>query len=154
MAFFISGNDRVSVSIDGGINVVWVKRKMDVATRNRVQDALLAINGIRADGKVEHVSLALTLNQQNTILLQNNILAWEGPLFRDETTGQTVPCTAESIETIDPDSPLLDAILARINELNKVPETKGADGSPLSAGAVLSVVGRNGSSQKRSTPSR
>jgi hypothetical protein len=153
MSFFISPNDRVSVTVDGGENVVWVRRKMDVATKARVQDALMAINGIRSDGAVDHVTMALTLNQQNTILLQNNILSWEGPMFRDEA-GHAVPCTPEAIETIDPDHPLLEAILARLSELNKAPtQSNGAAGSPLAV-AALSGDGKSGSSPKRSTPSR
>jgi hypothetical protein len=151
MGFFISPNDRVSVTVDGGENVVWVRRKMDVATKARVQDALMAINGIRSDGAVDHVTMALTLNQQNTILLQNNILSWEGPMFRDEA-GHSVPCTPEAIETIDPDHPLLEAILTRLNELNKAPAQSNGK-SPLPV-AALSGDGKSGSSPKRSTQSR
>jgi hypothetical protein len=115
---------------------------MDVGTKNRVQDALIHVTGIKGD---RLSSADLMLGRQNTILLQENIVAWEGPLFRDEYD-KPVPCNAQMIESMDPDDPLVDAVLAEINERNKAKE--GA--SPNSSNGH----GKNGSMPSTEPPTQ
>lgn len=153
MSIFIKKDDRVSVSIDGGTNVVWIKRKMDVGTQNRVQDALIHITGIKGD---RLSSADLMIGRQNTILLQENIVAWEGPLFRDEYD-KAIPCNAQMIESMDPDDPLVDAVLAEINERNRKAtpaEEDGTPADPLASTTALSANGKNGSGHSGEQPKK
>lgn len=100
--------------MDEGVNTIWVRRKMSMGVRNRVQDALIAVKSMNSGGVGE---MSVNMGYQNTVLMQANILAWEGPLFRDEA-GNPIPCTPQMIENMDPDDALTDAVLAKISELN------------------------------------
>lgn len=142
MSIFIKKDDRVSVSIDGGVNVIWIKRKMDVGTSNRVQDALFSVMGL--DEKGGYQSVSINSGRKLTLLLQNNIVAWEGPLFRDEDTGNPVPCTSQAIETLDPHDPLVEAVLEEVGLRNAKPEVveAGKTVAPLSSTTASSKNGK------------
>jgi hypothetical protein len=144
MSIFLNKDDLVAVSTpDDPTNVVWVRRKMNLGTRNRVQDALMSVEEV--DGQLGHRSMNINLGKQNTILLQFNIVKWEGPKFRDETN-QPVPCTPQMIEMLDPDDPLVDAVLERINALNakQVVVEDGKPVDPLSSTPASSKPGKGG----------
>jgi hypothetical protein len=145
MSIFIKKDDRVSVSVDGGTNVVWVRRKMDLGTQNRLQDALMSVDGVNM-GTRTFQRMDVNMGRYNTLLLQMNIIDWEGPDFRDENE-RTVPCTPQAIESLDPDAPLVDAVLSRINELNRkaVVVEAGKPVDPLSSTTASSGNGKNGS---------
>lgn len=147
MSIFLRRDDLVAVSIpDDEQNVVWIRRKMDLGTRNRVQDALMSFEGVDQAGRFH--SMNVNLGQQNTILLQHNIVRWEGPKFRDEV-GMPVPCTPAMIETLDPDDALVDAVLERINALNAKPVVveAGKPVTPLSSTTASSANGKSASKQ-------
>jgi hypothetical protein len=95
MAKFIK-TDRVAVEDDNG-GRVWIRRKMDLGAVSTVQGA--------------------TGGDQLVSLYVANILAWEGPDFRDER-GKPLPCTPETIRTIDPNDPFWERVAERIAELN------------------------------------
>lgn len=142
VSIFLNRDDLVAVSLpDEPENVVWVRRKMDLGTRNRVQDALMTLDNMNSDGTGGVMSL--NLGKSNTVLMQNNIVRWEGPKFRDDN-GMPIPCTPYMIENIDPDDPLVDAVLARINELNKKQEVRGEDGKVLSPNSHTGGASENG----------
>lgn len=152
MSIFIRKDELVPVSVEGDeANVIWIHRKMDVGTSNRVKDALLGMKDIDV-GRGTLSGMSLNLNQQNTILLQANIVRWEGPKFRDDD-GKPIPCTPEWIEMMDEDDPLVDAVLAKINQLNKKAKEAQAQ-DPLSLTTVSSANGKSGSKAQVSTQSR
>lgn len=126
---------KVSVSIDGGINVIWIRPQMGVEVYNQVQDALLGTAAI-STVTGESVGVKLTPNQQKTVLLQHNILDWHGPDFVDED-GNPVLFSASAVADLDPNTPLLEAALEEIGKRN----LKAVTADPNSS----SVRGKNGS---------
>lgn len=91
MPKFIS-TDRVAVSDEAG-NTVYVRRKMDMGTQLRAQEAFANGEGLIA-------------------LYKFNILAWEGPDFKG------IRCTPENIEKLDPDDPFWVKVGDKIADLN------------------------------------
>lgn len=113
MSIFVS-KEKVPVTIDG-VNVVYIRSKMSLGVRNKVQDALLSvgtINGTQAE------DVSVQLGKQQSVLLSHNIVAWEGPLFRDDVTQQMMPCIPENILELDPDDPLVEKVLQTISDRN------------------------------------
>ena len=134
MPMFVDPRARVAVE-DGSGNVVWIKAKMDYATKSKVQDAIATMR----DGGVDDESaFELCLGRQNLVLLINNVLAWEGPDFVDER-GRVIPCTPASIRRLDPDAALVDLVLAEIQRRNRrpeVPEDSPDPNSPTTDGST------------------
>lgn len=124
---FVS-DERVPVTLDGQ-NIIYIRAKMDVGTKGRVQDGLIAA-GFGNNGAT---SIGLKVGSYNTVLLENNIVAWEGPLF--EQSGQKIPCTPYNIRRLDPDAPLIDAVLEEISRRNPQ-KTSGNPKSPAPAGSM------------------
>jgi hypothetical protein len=127
MGMFVDPQARVAVSDEQG-NTIWIRAKMDVATKNRVHDAIAAVDGA-SDDVVE-----LHLGSYNTALLVHNIVAWEGPAFGD-ARGRTVPCTRQNIERLDPDEPLVTQVLGEISRRNVRPESPDPN-SPTTDGST------------------
>ena len=115
MSMFVS-QEGVPVSVDSDDtpaaerNTIWVKEKMDVGTQNRMLSAMVQIR--EQSGDVEGTRMTYDLGAYNLALLKYNIVRWEGPEF------SAMPCTPENIERLDPDNPLVVAVLERLNELN------------------------------------
>lgn len=105
---FIDPGARVPVTV--GENTVYIRAKMDAGTLALVQDAVQARQ--EGDG-----SAIVGIGTYRLLLLAHNILAWEGPDFRDES-GAPVPCTRANISRLDPTTPLFEAVGAKIGELN------------------------------------
>lgn len=108
---FIDPKERVTVTDERG-NTVWIKAKMDVATKHKVEDAVAAIGDDMGTEAVQ-----IHIGSYNTALLIHNIVAWEGPDFMDERE-KPVPCTPANIRRLDPDEPLVDMVLREINRRN------------------------------------
>lgn len=110
--------DRVAVSDDAG-NTVFVRRRMDLGAVSRVQGA--------------------RPGEQMIALYVANILAWSGPDFKG------MPCTPETIETLDPNDPFWEQVATRIAELNKRedidPLAHTTDGATPTQESRLSLVG-------------
>lgn len=101
------------VTIEGDPNTVYIRPKMDYGTLARVQKRAEEATGAGASGKkIQDMNPQFYLNTWNIILLEVNIVSWEGPDF------DGLPITREQIEKWDPDAPLLNAILAKISEFN------------------------------------
>ena len=114
-------------------NVIWIKPKMDFGTKQRVQNAMLQVTPKQA-ADVDNVPMDLAAYQIQ--LLVGNVVRWAGPAFTD------VPCDAAHILQLDPDEPLVGAVLEEIATRNKakaapVPNAVGANGS-TSAGDLPS----------------
>ena len=107
MSAFVNPDDQVVVSDDNG-NGVTIRAKMSLAHNAQVI----------ADMK----RFGFTNAGQNLGLLAANIVAWDGPLFRDGL-GNSVPCNRANVFRLDPTnaewSALQTLILAKIDELNR-----------------------------------
>lgn len=139
MSIFVS-KERIPVTLDG-VNVIYIKAKMDVTTRNKVQDALFQVHS--DDGSTVQDFNVLT-GRQNTVLLTHNIVAWEGPIFCDDLSGKLLPCIPQNIGAMDPDHPLLDAVLQEIERRNSPQpkdDPKNSGPGVVSAGVSVSMPG-------------
>lgn len=118
-------------------NVVYIRPRMDVGTKNKVTGAMLKMGG----GEVE-----IDLGANLTALLVHNILGWDGPDFRDEH-GRPLPVTEERIRQLDPSEPLVERVINEISERNKpkaspnpksaAPNGSTSDGVPSSLAVSL-----------------
>ena len=113
------------VPVTFGENTIIVKSKMGFGAKQRVQGASIKfdLNDVAAGGVPE---ATLDLGAGNLALLRENIIGWDGPAFED-ARGKTKPVTAHTIDQMiedwDTEDPLLDMVLAQVNDLNKKPET-------------------------------
>jgi hypothetical protein len=107
MPMFVS-DERVPVTIDG-VNIVYVRPKMDFGTQQKVWGEMAKLRLTGGDGDND---LMANLGIYNLMLMRHNILGWEGPAF----TG--VPCIPRNIERLDPDEPLVEKVLEELNRRN------------------------------------
>lgn len=114
MPMFIDPSARVPVTL--GENTIYIKAKMDAATKAAVQDE------IRAKGDSAETLEMRGLGSYRLLLLIHNIVTWEGPDFAD-AQGRVVPCTRANISRLDPSNPLVELVAERIGELNTEPES-------------------------------
>lgn len=114
--------DPSAVISDVRPNVIYIRARMDVATDAKVKSELFRL------GK-DSASVEAHLGANQMALLVHNIVRWEGP----DLDG--VPCTPETIRTLDPTEPHLALVLEAIAERNKRP----AGPSPKSATASTSA---------------
>lgn len=143
MSMFVS-KEKIAVTVDGR-DIIYIKAKMDVGTRNRVHGSAARSMTKNKDGSVE---TELDIGRANTLLLAENVLDWEGPSFTDDT-GKKIPCVRHNIEMLDPDEPLVektvDEIAARnpqkSDEDEASPNSSEATGSPSSKAGVKSQPG-------------
>jgi len=113
--------DTSRVAVTEGEDTIYVKARMDFETQSRVRDALARF-GTSSNGE----EIMVTLGAQNLALMVHNIVAWEGPGFTD-AAGRPVPCTRENVGRLDPDEPIIDKVLAKINELNAPRDRSAAE---------------------------
>jgi hypothetical protein len=111
---FVS-KEPVPVSVpDDPDNTIYIKAKMDYGTKQRVSNAILQVPTKDA----AHVGdTPLDMAAYQIALLVHNIVKWDGPAFVD-ATGRAVPCSPANIEALDPDEPLVTAVLAEISRRN------------------------------------
>ncbi len=109
MPKFVS-TERVPVTVEGDPNTIYIKPKMDYGTQQRVVGAGAQFK--QAAGGSGNTTAAFDLGAYNNALLVENIVGWAGPLL------DTVECTPANILSIDPDDPLLEAVLKEINARN------------------------------------
>lgn len=103
-------------------NIIYIRSKMDVGTKNKVQDHALKMTTGKTDDAEIHIGA------YQTALLTHNVLAWEGPDFHG------VPCTPQQMQMLDPDEPLVVKVLEEIGRRNRPqespnPKSPGANGS-------------------------
>lgn len=112
-------------TVTDGRNTIWIKAKMDLRTAGLVSADLARFG-------------AATIIAHETCLARRNIVRWAGPDFEDGA-GKIIPCTPEQVDKLDPNEPILAAVITKIRELNRpkeaevTPEEAAAD--PTSAAA-------------------
>lgn len=94
-------------------NVIYIKSKMDVATKAKVTSEMFTV------GKDSQLEARLGANE--LALLIHNIVKWDGPDF------DGVPCTPDRIRTLDPTEPHIAKVLEVIAERNKPPKSPKAE---------------------------
>lgn len=126
-------NGRVAVTAHGVIDekditphddVIFIRTKMDYGTRQRVIGAMVkaerksekTVRGKK--GKTAAVpEMGFDVAAYQIALLTHNILEWRGPSFAG------VACSPANIERLDPDEPLVKAVLEEIGERNPPAES-------------------------------
>lgn len=107
-------DERIPVSLDSvdlpheERNVIYIKPKLNFGEKARVTDALITVKS-SGDKSADMEILAGT---GNLALLTECIVAWSGPAFAG------MACNAANIGRLDPDEPLVEAVLAEINRRN------------------------------------
>ena len=133
-----------SIISDRPPNVIWIKSKMDVATKGKVTSEMFTLG---KDSQLE-----ARLGSQELALLIHNIVKWEGPDF------DRVPATRENIMRLDPTEPHIAKVLEVIAERNKSPKApKGSaiDSTSTNNGAIDSITSEPSiSMQLASTPTK
>lgn len=135
MGIFVSG--RVAITATGvtdekditpATDVIFVRRKMDYGTRQRVVGAAVKITEKdvkrgRAARKARKAKQEAEFNvgAYQIALLVHNILEWRGPQFLG------VPLLPRNIEQVDPDDPIIKAVLDYIGEANATEADDDAD---------------------------
>ena len=121
--------DPSEVISDTPPNVIYIRAKMDMQTKAKVTSELFTL------GK-DNTSVEARLGANELALLIHNIVRWEGP----DLGG--IPCTPETIRTLDPSEPHLVKVLdeiARRNRSKEGPSPKSATaGTSGNAGAAAS----------------
>lgn len=145
MAKFVS-KEPVGVTIEGDPNTIYIRPKMSYGLVNSVRS-----KAARMVNKSDGMEQSLDIGLWNVELAVANIVKWEGPEF------DHVPLTRENIEQLDPDDPLLDAVLAKIQELNfqkdeaatdpNLPTPKSSSDLTKKRAAPESVKGQSGSGE-------
>jgi hypothetical protein len=102
------------VALTEGDDTIYIRTKMDVGTKNRVQSDITHFSQTEHGGNV-----VVSIGLYQLILLRRNILDWDGPSFLDEQ-GKKIPCTPDNIERLDPDEPLVVKALEQVQERNLV----------------------------------
>jgi hypothetical protein len=106
---FVS-KDLVAVTVDGE-NVIDLLPKMSYAVKQRVIGAATKM-------KMGHAEdTEINIGEWQIALLVMNVRSWRGNAFAG------VECTPANIERLDPDEPLVTAVLDKIAELNPVKES-------------------------------
>lgn len=108
MAMFVK---RESVAVflpEDPENIIFIRTKMDVGTRGRVQDAAAKVT-VKSGADPD---MAVLVGAYNVALLTENIVTWQGPAF------EGVPCTPETIATLDADERLVARVLDEIGVRN------------------------------------
>jgi hypothetical protein len=93
-------------AVPDGVDVIFVRSRMDFGTRQRVITRALKVSGAAG------VAAQVDAGDFQLALAQENIVDWAGPGFEGR------PCNAATIAALDPADPLLTAALNAISRLN------------------------------------
>ncbi|HEU4328062.1 MAG TPA: hypothetical protein VFS21_33305 [Roseiflexaceae bacterium] len=120
MSAFVD-TSRVPVSAQGeishdavtpDIDVMYIRRKMDFGTTQRVQSAAVKLSaGVEQNSEA---NAQIDVGSWKLALAQYNILDWSGPSFAGRA------CTPKNIALLDPKFPVLEQALKSIGERNKL----------------------------------
>ena len=105
-----------TVAVSDGENTIYRRAKMGRGVEARVSADFMSLGGA-------------SQRAYNLVLLYHNIVSWHGPAFT--VNGNPVPCTRKYIDLLDPEEPLIAAVLEEI----------AADNLPKTAVAPPSLNG-------------
>lgn len=125
-----------------GENTMHIRAKLDYGAESRFMDRLRQIVG---EG-----SLFDHLNEANRALMELCIVRWEGPAFLD-AGGKPIPPTPEQIARLDPDEPLVEAVLREVNRRNPLWQQRPDPKAATNAGALPSAAPGSGAGVGTST---
>jgi hypothetical protein len=134
MSFFVEGKPVPVYLEDDPQNIIYIKPKMGYGSKKRVESALVYVSDVESH---------YDLGKYNMVLLRENIISWEGPLFVDEQR-RPLKYKPDLLENVEPDHPLLDKVLEEINTRNKrkeEPADEGAEGDVIEGEASEVVDG-------------
>lgn len=115
MGNFVS-KEPIKVEVEGQPDEwVMIKPKMSVGDRGTLSDRIMTVNASKGETDVD-----VKAGQYLLAMLEVNIVDWH--LLDD--AGQPVPFKKDMIAGLDPDAPLIDAVLGEIAERN--PTLSGA----------------------------
>lgn len=164
MSLFVDPNayDQISYTEtiegeNGGIveqvSHVWIRHKMGFGTRARLQNDLYKVS-LGEDG-INQAQISVGVELQKLLLLQYNIVKWDGPLFMqpkknklgnvvvkdDKTVFEPVKLSRHAIEQLDPDHPFIVEILEAIDNNNAAAELPPIEdnGDPVEDGDFLAL---------------
>lgn len=100
MSIFIP-KERIPVTVDGGVNTIYIRPKLDVGAQMRIRDA----GNIGGGGN-------MLLGAATLVVLAESIIDWDGPMFVENGVKQ--PCTRSNIERMDPDDPLVERVAEEV----------------------------------------
>ena len=132
----LTSRDRVAVTIDGQ-NIIYILPKMGLGAKTRVEHSRYKVV---QSGDGSPVEAELSLAAAQIMLMQENIVDWDGPDF--VVDGAKLPCTRQNIEEyLDPDDPLVEKAgdeIAKRNAVQVGPTSPnslngGGAGSPASS---------------------
>lgn len=109
-------------------NVIWIKARMDVETKGRVQSELISVD--------KQGNAVVQVGANSMALLIHNIVRWEGPDLG------AMACTPANIRTLDPNEPHIALVLEEIATRNKereAPIPKSATAPGLRADGLRAV---------------
>lgn len=102
-------------------DVVWIKSRMDYGTERKVMSALSKIKMAQGD-EAPHGEVDLA--SQNFVLLQHNIIRWQGPGFDGRKF------SPEALAELNSDDALMERALEEINKRNLPKQKEGEGASP------------------------
>jgi hypothetical protein len=117
------------VAVQEGEDTVYIVGKLSKRQRGLVQQELLSLQikqqsaeaagaGNREDDdQPVTVDAKISAHLHELALLKAAVTDWDGPSFQFPN-GKKVPCSSSWIERIDPDAPIWQAVLKKIDELN------------------------------------
>jgi hypothetical protein len=143
MSFFVEGKPVPVYLEDDPQNIIYIKPKMGYGSKKRVESALVYVSDVESH---------YDLGKYNMVLLRENIISWEGPLFVDEQR-RPLKYKPDLLENVEPDHPLLDKVLEEINTRNKrkeEPVGEGDEGDVIEgeASEVVDGEGEEGESPR------
>lgn len=142
MGMFVTAEDRVPIAESGEIDpsqitddmdVIWIYPVMSYGVQQRVIGRATQVTAAKQKGKrkgrkaADNVDMAMDFGVYQIALLEMNVLAWEGPSFRDKA-GEAIPCTPDRVRALNTRMPLVAKVIAEIGERNAEPDTDDDEG--------------------------
>jgi hypothetical protein len=139
MSAFVDPEAREPVRDEYG-NTVWIRQKMGLAIRAKVQKDLASIEfDLTPDGDLDrtHATAKMSPQDRRNIMFRANVVDWAGPAFEREVTlrnGKTeikpIPFDPSLIAHAS-EHPIWEQVYERLNELNQTDPIIEEDGDEM-----------------------
>src|SRR5687768_2881243 len=98
MGFFVEDEPVPVYLEDDPANIIYIRPRMGYGAKERVQGAIVHLQ--QSGGDDTDLERSFDISTYNIVLLQENIIRWQGPLFTDKE-GQTTNATRSLMPTIN-----------------------------------------------------